>query len=68
MEDLKIYRKRLIPSECIWLKDDIVLLCNEEFIVTRWTTLRPRKDFSHGSPEGNTEGPGTASSEPPLPS
>lgn len=48
MEDLKIYRKRLIPSECIWLKNDIVLLCNEEFIVTRWNTLRPRKDFSHG--------------------
>ena len=48
MEDLKIYRKRLIPSECIWLKDDIVLLCNEEFIVTKWRTLRPRKDFSHG--------------------
>jgi len=48
MEDLKIYRKRLIPSECIWLKNDIVLLCNEEFIVTKWKTLRPRKDFSHG--------------------
>ena len=48
MESLKIYRKRLIPDECIWLKDDIVLLCNEEFIVTRWKTLKPRKDFSHG--------------------
>ena len=48
MEDLKIYRKRLIPNECIWLKNDIVLLCNEEFIVTKWKTLRPRKDFSHG--------------------
>lgn len=48
MDDLKIFRKRLIPSECIWLKDDIVLLCNEEFIVTRWNTLKPRKDFSHG--------------------
>ncbi len=48
MDDLKIFRKRLIPSECIWLKDDIVLLCNEEFIVTRWNTLKPRKDFTHG--------------------
>ena len=48
MESLKIYRKRLIPSENIWLKDDVVLLCNEEFIVTRWNTLKPRKDFSHG--------------------
>ena len=47
MEPLKIYRKRLIPKECIWLKDDIVLLCNEEYIVSRWTTLRPRKDFTH---------------------
>ena len=48
MEPLKIYRKRLIPSECKWLKDDVVLLCNEEYIVSRWTTLRPRKDFTHG--------------------
>ena len=42
MESLKIYRKRLIPSENIWLKDDVVLLCNEEYIVTRWKTLKPR--------------------------
>lgn len=48
MEPLRIYRKRLIPNECILLKDDVVLLCNEEFIVTRWKTLKPRKDFSHG--------------------
>ncbi len=48
MEDLRIYRKRLIPDECIPLKNDVVLLCNAEYIVTRWNTLRPRKDFSHG--------------------
>ena len=48
MEPLKIYRRRLIPDECIHLKDDVVLLCNEEYIVTRWKTLKPRKDFSHG--------------------
>lgn len=48
MNDLKIYRKRLIPDECILLKDDIVLGRTEDRIVTKWNTLKPRRDFHHG--------------------
>lgn len=48
MENLSIYRRRLIPDECILLKDDIILESSKELIVTKWTTLKPRKDFSHG--------------------
>lgn len=43
-----IYRKRLIPEECIPLKDDTILYMDDEIIVTKWKTLKPRKDFHHG--------------------
>ena len=45
---MQIYRKRLIPDECILLKDDEILEIDEDYIVTKWKTLKPRRDFSHG--------------------
>ncbi len=48
METLRLYRKRIIPDECILLKDDIILEANEERIITKWKTLKPRRDFHHG--------------------
>lgn len=48
METLKIYRKRIIPNECILLKDDIILEATNEIIITKWKTLKPRRDFHHG--------------------
>ncbi len=45
---MDIYRKRMIPDECIRLKDDEILEANDDFIVTRWKTLKPRRDFHHG--------------------
>ena len=44
----RLYRRRLIPSECILLKDDIILEQNDEFIITKWNTIHPKPDFSHG--------------------
>ena len=44
-----LYRRRIIPEECILLKDDIILSCDEERIVTTWNALRPKKDLHHGS-------------------
>ena len=44
-----LYRKRLIPSECIRLDNDEILLRNDHLLVTRWTTIRPKKELSHGS-------------------
>lgn len=49
MTNPTLYRKRLIPSECILLKDDIILECTEDHIVTKWNTLRPKKNLHHGS-------------------
>ena len=43
-----LYRKRLIPEECILLKDDVVLYRDEDVIVTAWHSLNPRKDLHHG--------------------
>lgn len=44
----KLYRKRLIPQENIFLKDDKILLQNENLIVTSWDTLKPRADIARG--------------------
>lgn len=48
MDDLKIYRRRMIPEECILLKDDVILEQTDDKIITRWNTLKPRRDFHHG--------------------
>ncbi len=45
---IRLYRKRIIPEECIPLKDDIVLYSDDTKIVTQWTTLRPKRDFDNG--------------------
>ena len=44
-----LYRRCIIPEECILLKDDIIQSCDEERIVTTWNALRPKKDLHHGS-------------------
>lgn len=48
MTNPDLYRRRLIPNECIPLKDDKILECNEERIVTFWKALHPKKDLHHG--------------------
>jgi len=44
-----LYRRRIIPDECVLLKDDIILSCDEDHIVTKWNALRPKKDLHHGA-------------------
>lgn len=48
MKDPVLYRKRLIPEECILLKDDKILYRDDQVIVTSWCSLKPRKDLHHG--------------------
>lgn len=43
-----IYRKRIIPTECILLKDDIIVCQDEACIITKWNTLNPKTAFTHG--------------------
>lgn len=43
-----LYRKRIMPDECIHLKDDVILKCTEDIIITKWNALNPKKDLHHG--------------------
>ena len=46
---INLFRKRLIPYECIELKDDRIIYIDDAYIVTTWETLHPKCDFSHGT-------------------
>ncbi len=48
MSSVKLFRKRIIPEECVFLKDDQILYQDREVIVTRWHTLKPKKTLHHG--------------------
>lgn len=43
-----LYRKRIVPDECVRLKDDIILYCDEDVILTKWNALHPKRDLHHG--------------------
>ncbi|GFH91943.1 hypothetical protein IMSAGC002_03207 [Lachnospiraceae bacterium] len=43
-----LYRKRIMPDECVLLKDDIIISCSEDTLLTRWNAIRPKKDLHHG--------------------
>lgn len=42
MSSCKLYRKRLIPNECIELKNDEILFRDETLIITKWRSIHPR--------------------------
>jgi len=48
MDQPTLYRRRIIPDECVCLKDDILLYRDNEILITRWNTLHPKKTLSHG--------------------
>ena len=48
MSQTQLYRKRIIPAECILLKDDVILYRDSDIIVTKWNALKPKKDLHHG--------------------
>ena len=43
-----LYRKRMIPEECVLLKDDKVLELTDDIIITKWNTLHPKNTLHHG--------------------
>lgn len=47
-KNIRLYRKRFIPDELVYLKDDKIIAANEHMIITRWKALKPRPDFSCG--------------------
>lgn len=47
-DGLRIYRRRFIPNELICLDSDRILHLDDEKLITRWTALHARTDFSGG--------------------
>ena len=46
----EIYRRRYIPDEIKWLKDDIILRYEPgKILITRWKTLNCKTDFATGT-------------------
>ena len=45
---LKLYRRRYIPDEKVWLKDDEIVSFENGVLITKWRTLKPRKDINRG--------------------
>ena len=43
-----LYRRRLIPNECILLRDDRILSFENNRLVTAWNAIRPKKNLHHG--------------------
>ncbi len=48
MTDLILYRKRIIPDECLLLKDDKILYMDSSVIVTSWRAIHPKPSLSSG--------------------
>lgn len=48
MENLTLYRRRLIPDETVHLNADVILYQDDTVIITKWQTIKPRKDMDHG--------------------
>ncbi len=48
MDKPKMLRKRYIPNEIVDISRDEILFIDENLIVTKWKTIKPRNDFSHG--------------------
>lgn len=48
MENVKLYRRRYIPNELIYLKNDEIVSVDYEKVITKWNVLTPRHDFTHG--------------------
>lgn len=44
----QLYRRRLIPDECIPLTGDTILFQSESMLITSWDTLHPKAEFAKG--------------------
>ncbi|MDI9510196.1 MAG: DUF402 domain-containing protein [Clostridiales bacterium] len=48
MNQISLYRKRFIPNDFVHLKDDLILLNDDNLIITKWRPLRPKKNMASG--------------------
>lgn len=43
-----VLRKRYIPDEVVDISGDEILFLDDELLITKWKTIKPRKDFTNG--------------------
>ncbi|MDO4521689.1 MAG: DUF402 domain-containing protein [Eubacteriales bacterium] len=43
-----LYRKRLIPDECVLLDKDEFIYRDDRLLITSWNTLHPKKELARG--------------------
>jgi protein associated with RNAse G/E len=48
MKKPAVLRRRYIPYEIVDISDDELLFRDDELLVTRWTSIKPRPDFQGG--------------------
>lgn len=48
LNGLHLFRRRLIPEECVPLINDSILDYADGVLVTSWKTIRPKKEMDHG--------------------
>lgn len=48
MNPLTLYRRRIIPQECRPLTGDEIIFADDEVVITKWTTINPKTEFTHG--------------------
>lgn len=48
LENLKLYRRRYIPDELVFLKDDKFTMLTERYLRTEWKTIRPKAEYAGG--------------------
>ena len=48
MDKIRLFRRRFMPDEITELKDDTILMANDDVILTKWNVLKPRSDISTG--------------------
>jgi hypothetical protein len=44
----ELYRKRLVPQECVHLHKDTILFRSQDYLITGWDTINPKVAFSKG--------------------
>lgn len=49
MNTFSLYRRRLIPDECVLLDKDVIVKHTKDVIVTKWKTLNPKTAFQYGA-------------------
>ncbi len=49
MQELTLYRRRFIPDECLKLTSDYIHEKNNDYMITSWKSIKPKRDLAFGT-------------------